>query len=263
MMKLLHLRTWYKIHKWTAIVTGLALVMWLVTGLAMNWERLFPYPQHTPAIIDIQAATLSPAEAVARLDQALGESPEIAWVTVRPLLNKVVYEIETGQGHIYLIDAAGGELFEITPELAGQLAVAAMPNPAPIGGVDRVDRNTIAYFFGPVPAYRVTFADSAGTRAYVAIAPNPIWNARTGEVHFDTRWSRARGLLESMHTFVSLRVITDKGRVITLLLWLATLATLFMALVGFYLALPQRWQFLATQKQPARRRNRQKGEVSP
>jgi hypothetical protein len=106
-----------------------------------------------------------------------------------------------------------------------------------------------------VAVYRVSFDDWQGTRSHVSILPNAPWGANTGDVRRTTTLGRIGELMGTLHTFGVLRLVTDRGRLITLLLWMATFATLFVAVVGYYLALPRRWQFLTRTGQKTKANN--------
>ena len=240
-MILLRLRTWYKVHKWTAIFAGVALIMWLLTGMAMSSPKIFPEtPSATGEQPDYQAIELSPAEAIARLETETGQTYAVTGVSIRRILDTVAYEIRTTEGETYLINAQSNDQFEITSDLAEQIALAEFPTGANIIATERIDFNSRQYPFGPVPVYRVSFDDEPGTYSHVSIKPSPVWGANTGDVRRTTRWGRLRELLGSLHTFGVLRVIINKGRLITLLLWAATGLTTLTAIVGYYLALPRR-----------------------
>lgn len=235
------IKTWYKWHKWLSIFTGLALLMWLLTGMVMSWGRLFPDTVAVQAKPDFTTATLSPADAIAALDQALGQPQTVRSVALRMIVGQVAYDIQTGDGAFHLVNATTGNVFAITPELAQQIAQADFPT-AQVVDVERIDQNSRTYPFGPIPVYRVIFDDWRGTYDYVSIQPDPAWDAKTGDVRHTTRWSRLGEILGAMHTFWVLKIVVNNGTVITSTLWLAALVTLLAALIGYYLALPRRWQ---------------------
>ncbi len=237
------LRTWYTLHKWTSIFTGLALIMWLITGMVMSWEKLFPELTPVESVPpDFRVATMPPADAMARLEEILGQSPQVSWLDLRQILNTVVYEVKLKDGSIHLLNAQSGQEFNVTPELAEEIARAEFPTQASILRVERLNGNDFSYPFGPVPVYRVVFDDSRATHAHVSIRTDEIWGRKTGAVWRNDRWGRARTAINTLHTFDMLRIITDRRRLITTLLWAAAIVTFLAAVLGYYLALPRRWR---------------------
>lgn len=234
-------RTWYKVHKWVSIFTGLALLMWLVTSITMTWEQVIIHESTMEeSQLDFRSLQIAPADAVSLLEAQLGHTIAVRSLVMRQILGTIAYEIGTEDNESYLIHAVSGKQFAITPERAEQIARAEFLTTAQVTHIERLDFNSIDYPFGPVPVYRVVFDDWQATYSHVSIAPHTRWGAGTGDVYRTDRWGRIRELLGALHTFDVLRVVTDKGRLITLLLWVAALLTLFAALVGYYLALPRR-----------------------
>jgi uncharacterized iron-regulated membrane protein len=237
----LKLRTWYRIHKWTAVIAGLALLMWLVTGLTLTWGRIFPPPQRAESSqYDYRLLHMSPAEATQNLAEKIGREIRVSWLSIRPILDTIVYEIQLMDGSIYLMDAISGQVLEITPQLAELIAWREWPIDADVQSVTRLESNSVSYPYGPVPVYQVALNDDRQTRLYVS--------TRTGEILRSDRAGRTRTLLNSLHTFDALRIVTDRRRLITGLLVLASMTALAVPLLGYYLALPRRWQFLNRRK---------------
>lgn len=234
---ILRLKTWYKLHKWTSIVVGVVLLMWLVTAMTMSRRHLIEPPIGLEVVSpDYRLAKLTPSDIGSKVSNLEGEGAAITSLEMKPLLDRIVYVAVLDNGHTILLDAASGEQIEITVELATDIAIRAYGSESSVRSVERLDRNSVGYPYGPVPAYEVSFNDGRNSRVIVTI--------RTGEARETDDYDLALTLVNSLHAFDALRVFTDRGRLITGLLVLASIITLLIPILGYYLALPRRWQKL-------------------
>lgn len=213
--------------------------MWLITGLVMTFNGLLPTPARVrrsePIQPDYQEVTMSPADAIAHLEETLGQSVEVNSVSFRQIREILVYHIALENGASHLIETQSGQEVKITPEFAREIAYNNFPTPASILQIVRLDDHDLGYFFGPLPIYRVIFDDSRSTYVHVSM--------ETGEVvRRNDRWQRLRGAFELVHTFQVFKIISGRERPITALLWLLSFIATLAALIGYYLALPHRWR---------------------
>ena len=225
--------TMYKVHKWMAVTVGAFILVWLISGIVMILPPPFPAParQRTPPL-DFQEITVSPAEAVGNLGKVLKASPQVISVSLRRIADAVVYEVTVKPGGSHLIDARSGQVFMITPEVAEQIARDGFPSPARVLQIERVDRHSFAYPWGPLPAYRIVFDDDRATVSYISTSD--------GTVRRSDRWSRIRGAITSLHAFEPLKLITKRDAVRKGLLVLLSVVGVGVAGTGYYLALPRR-----------------------
>ncbi len=235
-MKIFKPKTWYWLHKWTSIFTGVALVMWLITGLVINWDRLFPVAEiPLPVVTAYESLEMSPAVAIDRLEALTGQSVDVQSVNLRRLPDMVVYEIGRGDGPSVLLNPQTGRLVEITPDLAAAIALTKQSQAAPVREVGRLEYNDRGYVYGPLPVYRVILDDGKDTYVHVT--------ADTGEIsQVNDRWSRGRYYLRTLHNFQAIKLLSNRQAVITGLLWGTTIATLLAVVLGYYLALPRKWR---------------------
>ena len=234
------LKTWYSAHKWLSIFTGIALVLWLLTGLAITLPGSFfvPWPesQYVPNTPDLRQVTMSPREAVAHLGATLGGTPAIRSVELATIDDVLVYRIVFVDDSSHMIDTATGENFLLTEELGQKIAFAAFPSGGSVYSVHYIEKNDMAYLYETVPAYRYQFDDENETYVHVAVA--------TGEVSISHRSSRLISFFTALHSFQVLNpLFADSYRTSTILLWISNILTVLAALSGYYLALPPRWQF--------------------
>ncbi|MCP4358090.1 MAG: hypothetical protein GY796_08770 [Chloroflexi bacterium] len=231
---MMKIRTWYKLHKWTAIITGLALVMWLLTGITMSWEHVFSPTEHEATAVNYSEAVLSPADAVTAVITLEESDPTIKQIQLKQLLDDVVYEVELANGKTYLIGAKSGQPVKITADLAMQIAQDEVAQEMAMSQITLLTQHSASYPYGYIPVFEVAFANK--DRVYVSVT--------SGDTQITSQWDRLRVLINSLHTFDTLRIAINRGKVITLLLIMVTLSTIVMALMGYYLALPGRWQIL-------------------
>jgi Na+-transporting NADH:ubiquinone oxidoreductase subunit F len=219
------------VHKWIGISLGIALLVWLVSGVWMvlptsyqqNWEGGFTqWP----------AAAVAPAEAVAAASGGALES--VRSINMWAVADRLFYRVFLTTGPAQLIDATTGEPVTIDPGLAEQIARAVFGLPeAPIDTVERVDQYSVRYAGGPLPALRVVFADGNKTVAYVGVADGTVLGGGTAH--------RIRSFVAGIHTFYPLRILVsakgEKGALI-----LAGVISIVGVLTGYWLALPRRWR---------------------
>jgi len=167
-----------RVHKWLAIIIGIQLLLWFVSGTLMS---LLPIERvRGEHLIDRGAATL-PAEApladasrFARAAQAPVET-----LTHRMLLGKPVVEVVTAKG-TRLYDAATGAALPAPGAAQAEQIVrnAWRGGGRPAASVARVDKESTEYR-GALPAWRVELADKDTTRVYFAADTGRITAVRT------------------------------------------------------------------------------------
>lgn len=164
-------------HKWLALLLGIQLLLWFASGTVMSF---FPIDKvHGDHLVDRKhVEALSPGTIIAQ-PAAFGAKP-IDSLTFRMLLGRPVAEVTAG-GTITLYDAASGQpLGPIGAATAGQIARKAWLG-AP--GIQATAENVTAQsteYRGPVPAWRVAFADPDHTHVFVDQVTGRITAVRTG-----------------------------------------------------------------------------------
>ncbi len=227
-------RNLYKLHKWFALTVGVFLVTWLVSGIVMVLPELFETPTAPPppAFLDMQEVRVTPREAVARLQQDLGETPRVLQMVLKRIVQTPVYQIAVVQRGSYLIDARSGQPFVITAETAVPIARAHAGTQAPVVENDYLTRRTFAYPWGPLPVYRIVFADHPKASYYVF--------TRNGTVQRSDPWSQFQNVIASLHTFHPLDLVTGWDGVRKGVLVVLGVIGIGAAATGYYLAIPRR-----------------------
>lgn len=167
-----------RVHKWLAIIIGIQLLLWFVSGTLMS---LLPIERvRGEHLIDRTAATL-PADApladasrFARAAQAPVES-----LTHRMLLGRPVVEVATAKGTRLYDAGTGAALPAPGPAQAEQIVRNAWRGEGrPTASIARVVKESTEYR-GALPAWRVELADQDATRVYVAADTGRITAVRT------------------------------------------------------------------------------------
>jgi len=191
-------RTYRKIHRWLGLVVGIQLLLWTVGGLFFSLNPIAKVrgeteePEAPP--LEFSTPPASPAEALSEL---LLDHPqaEIRSVLLRHHPDGAVYEItflEDEEPHWALAEVSTGELRStVDREEAEEIARQAYALDSPIADVTLITETSSGseYRERPLPAYRVTFDDSLGTRLYVSIERGAVTARRNDRWRlFDFLW---------------------------------------------------------------------------
>ena len=180
-----------KVHKWLALLMAIQILFWFVSGL---FFALFPIEQvrseHVRAEQPARDVPLGlGADGLLRLGSAgvTGEKVEL-----RMLLERPVALVTPHQGRPQLFDLQSGlRLSPLTMNGAARIAEADHVGDARAARVERVTENSPEYR-GPLPAWRVDFADGANRSIYVAADTGTVTARRS------TLW-RVYDFLWSLH----------------------------------------------------------------
>lgn len=220
------------LHKWIFIFMGALIIIWCVSGilmiLPMYWFGAVTHADKPD--VDYRNITISPAEAVARLEQHSGSRLDLRRIQLKQLHNRLLYKISAEGHETGYIDSQTGEYFEFTAELAERITRTAFDIDAPLTESTRLINHDTSYPFGQLPVFRVRFANAQDTRYFVTEN-----NAR---VTRSTILSRLRAAIVSLHTFEPVEFFTHSQQLRNGLLLLTAILTLLGAVIGYILALP-------------------------
>lgn len=218
-----------KIHKWTFVIFGLFMLLWVVTGIimAVPIQSAEPEVDHLPDPVDFSRAKVSPAEAIQRLDL---NPDKVNTVQLYRIQGRIVYAVKDENWKNHLLDAVSGERFSFTPETAESIARRAFSIDHPVAENRLLEAHTMTYPWGPLPVYRLSFEADPSVYYYV----NPE-NGHIDRSSFMSRFNAAAGFL---HDLGPASVITGRENAKKLLLILTGAFSLVGVLAGFYIMFP-------------------------
>ncbi len=155
-----------RVHKWVGLLLGLQFLLWTISGTAM---ALLDHEQvsggHKPPAAEPPPIPASVA-AWPRIVDSLGDL-QIEAVALRPLLNRQVYEVGTGEA-VLLFDAATGNPVQVSAVLARQVAEAEYEGGGRVSRVTRLGELSLAVRNHELPIWRVDFEDGRNSSFYVS-----------------------------------------------------------------------------------------------
>ena len=224
----MRIRTVYKLHKWMGLTIGLFLFVSVVTGFVWisPYPGIMPSRPVEPKALKWDRDFISPQQAAAVIECPL----PVKKITLRNILKDAVYEIETMQGSIFLVNACSGKKFQITEETACQLARNDFNPAVPVKAIAMINQHSLAYDHGPLPAYRIIFDNKAATHSYV--------DANTGNVVLkNNKHGRIRRFFVLLHDLSIISVYTGFNLLRQAPLMIMSLIAMAVILSGYYLAL--------------------------
>jgi hypothetical protein len=227
----------YKTHKWLAVGVGLFTLLWFASGIVMVLpqdilSRVAPRPGSGPASPGPPAGPsfnevkVTVPQAIAAVEAATGRSIEVTGVSFRRLAGRLLYQIETANAGMHLVDAIAGTRVELTEDSARQMAGWVVQGRGRLREVSVLRQHDSRYSQGPLPAYRISVDDPTATILYIPIA--------TGEIRVTTRPGRIRSFLVGTHTFQFLRPILSERSVRIGLVGMSIVG-LLLSVFGFWI----------------------------
>ena len=219
------LRSLHRIHRWIAIVTGVFIVGWILTGVVRILPRPVPW-MRPPTVLDVARVGVTPAEA-ARALAGTAAVPAITSLRLSQLGNVLAYEIVFFGQRPQFVDARTGRPVTIDAALARSIATTRAPAGARVVQMDLLSRRRedLLHAWGSLPAHRVIFDDRWSTVVYVG--------AEDGTVFSTTRWARVMDTIGAFHTFDPLDFLLRDPAARKVVLIAVALVTLGTALTGY------------------------------
>ncbi len=218
-----------RIHKWIGLILGLQFVIWTISGAVMavlDMETVAggPSPPRVEAALLPGSSGTWPV-----VQRSLGTVP-ITSLTVRPLLNRHVFEIVTPTG-TRLFDAATGNPVQVDAAFAHRLAQAGYTGVGAIESVALLSKPTLAIREHGAPAWRVDFADESNSSFYISQTTGRLLERRNDTWRiWDFVW-----MLHNMD-YVN-RTSFNHPLIITV-----GFGIVWLAITGFYLLFKSAWR---------------------
>jgi uncharacterized membrane protein YkoI len=156
------------LHKWITLLIGIQVVLWIAGGVVMSFFDIdkvrgsHNVREKEPQVINSEANLLSPSAVLAQ------NSMTATRMTTRFMVDRLVYEASIKDGTA-LFDAQSGEkLSPIDEETAISLAKNDFSGGDAIQNVELLEEAGYEYRGGPLPVWRIVFADDEGTRLYIS-----------------------------------------------------------------------------------------------
>lgn len=170
-----------RLHRWLAIIIGAQLLLWFASGALMSFlpiERVrgeHLVDREPPGLLPAQTRYADPATLIQKA------GAPVQSLTFRMMGNRVVAEAKTEQG-VKLFDAGSGKsISRIGASEAVAIAKLGWKSAdKPAATAAPVTQESTEYR-GPLPAWRVSFADPDSTNAFVSAETGRIAAVRTGQ----------------------------------------------------------------------------------
>ncbi len=216
-----------KVHKWLGVGVGAILFIWVVSGVVIILPGGGADQGGRSAPVEYARMTISPAAAVRALLERERVAAPVRDIKLTSIFGDPVYVVEAAT-RTYLINASTGEPISISARTAERIAQQSYPGATPVGPAQRFERHDpLSYPWGPLPAYRVEFADGRGTVLYVS--------ARDGTVQRSDRVRKIRNAVQSLHRFYPVQAVFGRAAQ-DLALYVASTVSLVAIVTGYYLA---------------------------
>jgi hypothetical protein len=227
--------TWVlKIHRWAAVVVGVCIVVWLISGIVMVLPpitaRPTPQPERLP--IDLGKVALTPAEAIASANSDLGQPTAGAiGISLRRLGDATVYEVSRVDGKVRLVDAASGRLVTITTDIAETLIRSSYPG---LGQTQHM-RLTAA------SDQHLPWEPPSEAKGVFANDPEATYYVQTnGVVERRDRENVVKLVAFKLHVLEPIKLVTGRERLQLIGLMTMSILGLVVAASGYYIA-GSRW----------------------
>ena len=223
----IHTHTSRAIHKWIGLIIGVQFLLWTLSGTVMAllpMDEVEGGSRRDPPQVRISTVDHWPA-----VQRQMGSTPVLA-LSLRPLLDRQVYEVKTPNG-VRLFDAANARPITADATLARDVAAAAYPGPAAVKGVTPLNGVTLAVREHKLPIWRVDFADNENSSYYVSGATGELLERRNDS------WR--------VYDFFWMLHIMDYGQRTSFnhpLIWMFGFAAVWLAISGAWLLFRTGWR---------------------
>jgi uncharacterized iron-regulated membrane protein len=184
-------RWWFSVHKWVALVAGLQVLAWVVSGLFMT---TFPIERvrsehnirNSPAIDLRTSPPLISAEQALAAAGAPVSRLELADVAGRP-----VWRAESAGKPFALVDARSGTLLSPLSEAAArEIAALDFSGEGKIISALLIENKPPIEYRGALPVWQIAFDDKGATHLYVSALTGKVTARRSGLWRtYDFLWS--------------------------------------------------------------------------
>lgn len=177
-----------KAHKWIALILGIQLVLWMISGLGM---AILPHDrvvgEHHRSVSAGPVPLLDLSDGQTR-GPAVVSGAEVSQIRLHNLNSRAVFETVMQDGSV-LTDAVTGEIVTVDEKLAREIALNDYSGPGQIVKARLLTENTLEFRNHQTQAWRIDFSDSDHTTIYVSAENGKILERRNNYWRvFDVFW---------------------------------------------------------------------------
>jgi hypothetical protein len=156
-----------KAHKWIALILGIQLLLWALSGfymVAVNIEII-----HGDMLVKNMSRNIdTDISLILSMDQVVQRHPDAHDITLKALINKPVYLVEGAGGALLIEASTGKQLSPLDEETAVQVARNHYSGDGEISRVESIASDPPGEIrFMPLPVWRVDFDDAWGSSFYI------------------------------------------------------------------------------------------------
>ena len=175
-------------HKWIALILGIQLALWMLSGLGM---AILPHSKVVGHHHKAAPAAPTPLSELAGAEigqpDALGRG-DIREIRLKNLNGRAVFETVTPDGST-LGEAVTGNTIIVSEALAGDIALKDYSGPGEISRTRLLTESTLEIRDHAPPAWRIDFSDPEQTSLYVSASNGEILERRNSYWRtFDVFW---------------------------------------------------------------------------
>ena len=223
----------YKWHRRMAITSSAFFLLWALSGISMSLPHFSNSSSGHSSNIgpDYSTATLSPSQALNKLETIIGEIPQVRTIQLDKILDVIVYQMVLKNGQTHLVNAGTGEEITIDASLSTQIAKSHGPDNSEVKSTEYVTKHSLDYPWGPLPAYSISFNDSGKTIAHVSVVSGAITQSH---------WlQRIKRTFDMVHDFGLLGYSGQINKVRKILLTLVSLVGIGAICTGIFIFVRQ------------------------
>ena len=174
-----------KVHKWIALLLGLQLVIWMLSGLMFS---LLPHKEVSGRYLISRAVTIDWQANGGDLKRLAGEYEELVSIGTGQLLGKAVYQIKTISDFV-LVDAVTMEQIEIDESVAKLIAVASYSGDGQLVSLSKENDKTLESRKFNAPVWHAKFDDELNSSLYLSAKSGSVYGVKTDTWRlFDIFW---------------------------------------------------------------------------
>jgi uncharacterized iron-regulated membrane protein len=155
------------LHKWLALLVGLQVLIWLVSGLYMVVINI-DFIHGDPLVRNMQQKVVVSSAPSITIAEIMKRYPDAMQISLRPVMDRTYYFVTTANGR-YLVDIESGSLASpLGEDSARQIAAYHYAGEEPLRRARLISADPPAEIqTRPLPLWRIDFDDRFSTSFYI------------------------------------------------------------------------------------------------